>query len=271
MKKKTFIIGIILLIGLIVGIILFINKNNEEITEPIIKVSTINKKINAYTGSFCDNKKCVDKLGALDVDYEEEIIVLPGEKIYFEKLTDIINNVKFYKVEENKNTVNYEEQDIEINNEEKYIVVPNYEGTYIVVVDTKYKANNILYSFKVKIKNVSDETKNMIKSIKENLIKDGHIDAELLESFRIIKILEYGYYPSKPDTKYIQANMYITCKNNSACIKGLTYNDEFVEKEGYNYVAFALIFTDGKYEKFEHTGFSPDVIQTGNIYLDLNK
>lgn len=42
-------------------------------------------------------------------------------------------------------------EEIEINNDEKYIIVPNQNGTYIVLITAKYRNSNILYSFKVEI------------------------------------------------------------------------------------------------------------------------
>lgn len=148
MKRKIIFISFIILFSILC---IFIINMSSKYSEPQIKVYNSAKKITAYTGSFCDRTKCVDKLSIFEINYDDYLSVTPGEKIYIEDLDEDISEVKFF--EENKDTKEFANinEEIEVNNEEKYIIAPNQNGTYIVLITAKYRNSNISYSFKVEI------------------------------------------------------------------------------------------------------------------------
>lgn len=148
MKRKIVFISFIILFSILC---IFIININSKYSEPQIKVYNSVKKITAYTGSYCDRTKCVDKLSIFEINYDDYLSVTPGEKIYIEDLDEDISEVKFFEESKSAEVVDNINEEIEINNDEKYIIVPNKSGTYIILITAKYRNSNISYSFKVEI------------------------------------------------------------------------------------------------------------------------
>lgn len=98
----------------------------------------------SYCWSNDYNSVCADTLGPLDINYREVIKVEKNGIMHYSTYIPI-TSIKIYNEKEN---INY---NVEFNNKEEVIRVPNLEGTYIMEVYYKCSEGNVNYSFKLDI------------------------------------------------------------------------------------------------------------------------
>lgn len=259
MKKRKLILIVCTIILFIIGItviFLITDKEPQNVEESIIEVSLVNKKVEAYTGSFCYKYVCVEKISPLEVNYDEQLIAIADETVSFEHLENKIKSITFYDF------TTKEKLDVKIDIQDKSFTVPDLDGTYIVTVISALNSKEITYSFKLKINKISGEYKEMISNLKKDLYTAGYLD-DNVEEFRVMKIYEWGYYPDEANIRYIEGSFYITCKENKNCTYSLTRrdwsdenNEKFNIKHKINYTVNFMIYDNNKFKEIKSAGFN---------------
>lgn len=188
MKKKSICLILVLII-LIVGIIIYcklspnVNSNINNI-EHIISIRTNDKKIEAFTGSFCyNNGLCVDKVDFQDVDYDI-ITSYYDNKLYIDNLEGNIDSIELF----NYGTKEFIDTKVYYSN--KYIVTPSISGIYIFKISAFYQNKKIEYYFMSNISKISGEDINVKIELKENTLTSKGLT--MIINNLSDKDLEYG-------------------------------------------------------------------------------
>ena len=122
----------------------------------------------AKIGTYCWSKKigkmtnhiCSDTVSPILMDYNDEIIVKNGEKIYLDGNYQYVNSLRIYKFglsDGDEWYMNSEEYLVDYplgyNSDGKYIKVDVLSGSYVIVVNTDSLDGDVSYSFKIEVEN----------------------------------------------------------------------------------------------------------------------
>lgn len=119
------------------------------------KLENSETEVKAKTGSYCWTSKenvlnkniCVDKISPAEMNYREVLNVKANEKIIMTTENANINKVSLYSVSEEKNI----EDSVKFYEEEKYLLVPELEGEYLLIISASFDEGNVGYSLKINI------------------------------------------------------------------------------------------------------------------------
>ena len=154
MKKRLIVFLIALIIAIVV--ICIISKDEESFIEPndaYYKSESNNNSILANRGSFSwsDGTKYLvaDAIGPTAMNYDVTLNVKENEIVYFENVEGIIKSVYIYDAKDKEDVkLDYS---ITFDAREKYIVVPELIGEYIVEINTLCDKGEVWYSIKLNI------------------------------------------------------------------------------------------------------------------------
>ena len=153
MKKSIKIIGVIFIIIIVVLIVRRIYYANIEIKPNDVYLSKENSEdnIKMNIGTYSWNDKGIDvisdSISAQDMGNLKTLNVKQNEKIYFTDCDWNSANARLLLI----NGGNVAGISMEINVDENYIVVPNFEGEYIVQIDLKSDKGDVWYAAKLNI------------------------------------------------------------------------------------------------------------------------
>lgn len=106
------------------------------------------------------NHMCSDAVSPILMDYNDELIVKNGEKIYLDGNYQYVNSLRIYKFglsDGDEWYMNSEEYLVDYplgyNNDGKYIKVDVLSGSYVIVVNTDSLDSDVSYSFKIEVEN----------------------------------------------------------------------------------------------------------------------
>lgn len=132
----------------------------------------------------------------------------------------------------------------------------------MVTVSWHFKGNK----FTCPIDNVEEDSErkqNLVNLLKEKMIEEEILDEDNLETFTVIKIIEYGYYRDTPEKKHIQFHFQYSCKDGTEkCLPELfkkfgTINDDYAlitaytdEKEIYDLSRVSIHINDDYEEEY---------------------
>jgi hypothetical protein len=275
MKKKLKLIFVsILFVFLVGGTYYYILYKKSEKTlkleESKISISLINKTIKAETGSYCYSNYCVDKTGPTEFNYQDKLIGVPGEQIKIFNNDNKIKDILIYDLSKK------EKLNKSLIFDDNSLTIPKLNGNFAIEIKTSLNNKSISYYFKLKINEVNDKYQQMVTDLKNNLITKGYLN-ENLKDFRLIRFCEYGYYPKDLNTKYVQADLYITCKEKTTCTNNLTKIDltdesnKALKDAGINYSGFVLIYKKSEFKEIKKLSFNSTLKQTGIMMLDVSE
>lgn len=126
------------------------------------------KMVMAKIGTYCWSKKigkmtnhmCSDTVSPVLRDYNDELIVKNGEKIYLDGNYQYVNSLRIYRFGLNDGNdwyMNLEKYLVDYplgyNSDEKYIEIGDLSGSYVIVVNTDSLDGDVSYSFKIEVEN----------------------------------------------------------------------------------------------------------------------
>lgn len=110
------------------------------------------KVYRAYIHGYDWEKKRIhvhaDSVGPTEIDYDEVIEAKVNDKIYFKDFDGRLGSINLYT--EEKESIKLI---TEFNNEDKYFVVPDVIGTYIMPINSLCEKGKVTYSIKINISN----------------------------------------------------------------------------------------------------------------------
>lgn len=123
-----------------------------------IYIKASGQELRANRGSSCwtekNLSKCIDKLGPIDMHYQESLTLKEKEKITVIHSYGIIANIKAYQAERKINEdeiVEITPKEIPIEYTENKIIAPTKEGTYYIVINIEAEEGQVWHSFKLNI------------------------------------------------------------------------------------------------------------------------
>ena len=93
---------------------------------------------------------------------------------------------------------------------------------------------------------------NSRKSLLSNMIKERYFEAEYvneknIKSFDITDLVEYGYYESKANIRYVQVNVKYSCVDGNDCVTYLVNKDNKTSYDG----TFMVVLDNDEFVKFQ--------------------
>lgn len=153
MKKRLIIFFAILIVAIVV--VSIISKDDDYYIEPndaYYKSESNSNSILANKGTFSwsEGKKSIvsDSIGPTAMNYDVTLDVKENEIVYFENVEGIIRSVFIYDVNGKDSKLDYS---INFDPKEKYIVVPQLVGEYIIEINTLCDKGQVWYSIKLNI------------------------------------------------------------------------------------------------------------------------
>lgn len=92
----------------------------------------------------------------------------------------------------------------------------------------------------------SERRNRLIDLIKEKYAEQGYLDTAKVKRFNVLKIIDSGYYKSKPNVHYYQIDLDLMCKDGSLdCFTRKNENYPEIEEEfGYNASIWVVLDND---------------------------
>ena len=85
------------------------------------------------------------------------------------------------------------------------------------------------------------------KLIKEKYYEFEYVDESNIKYFEITDLVEYGYYKSKENIRYVQVNVKYTCNEGNDCVSYLVNRDYKTSYDG----TFMVVLDNDEFVKFQ--------------------
>ena len=87
----------------------------------------------------------------------------------------------------------------------------------------------------------------LIKKVKDKYFEAGYVVEDNLEEFKVLDLVEYGYYKSKPSIRYVQVNIKYSCSNDEECVNYLVKKDYDTSYDG----TFLVVLDNDEFVRFQ--------------------